>query len=367
MDEVAQKDFSYRMTQKECFLNKKELVDLSQKFWKTGPLRDRSCFKDALTTLTRLHYNLDNNNSGQCILEVSKVALIIEFFLQQLVTMERFLVEFTTISKKNHKWAYVHSDMIKRCGPLSAVFGKNLRRAIFILFLLQLDRLPLTAVCCNRRWVYRQHLTSPIFQFESPQGIPVQVRKWISLVHWQPSELVTQNDKSNNMCNELKHVETHDYIQWLVNAVDWTTAELVCFCSLSSLSLVSASLDCFFLFRFTQTALAQGWQELRFTFIRHCSRMCQHVVSVVPDLFDFTSLIISLINVLFLLPCNFNFHGVVEKYPAHSCWGPWHPGRGRASHSKDREEFMLLILIPSHLESNSWISSIRRPTVNRSA
>ena len=30
MDEVAQKDFSYTMTQKECFLNKKELVDLSQ-------------------------------------------------------------------------------------------------------------------------------------------------------------------------------------------------------------------------------------------------------------------------------------------------------------------------------------------------
>ena len=123
------------------------------------------------------------------ILEVSKVAPIIEFFLQQLVAMERFLVEFTTISKKNHKWAYVHSDMIKRCGPLSAVFGKNLRRATFILFLLQLDRLPLTAVCCNRRWVYRQHLTSPIFQCESPQGIPVQVRKWISLVHWQQVNL----------------------------------------------------------------------------------------------------------------------------------------------------------------------------------
>ena len=43
------------------------------------------------------------------------------------------------------------------------------------------------------------------------------------------SEFVTQNDKPNDMCNDLKHVETHEYIQWLVNAVDWATAEVVCF------------------------------------------------------------------------------------------------------------------------------------------
>ena len=36
---------------------------------------------------------------------------------------------------------------------------------------------------------------------------------------------------------------------------------------------------------------------------------------------------------LFLLPDTFNFHDVVDKYPAHFRWGPWHPGRERASHN----------------------------------
>ena len=49
--------------------------------------------------------------------------------------------------------------------------------------------------------------------------------------------------------------------------------------------------------------------------------MCHLVVSAVPDLFDtsihFFSFIISLIILLFLLPDTFNFHDVVDKYPAH--------------------------------------------------
>ena len=65
--------------------------------------------------------------------------------------------------------------------------------------------------------------------------------------------------------------------------------------------------------------------------------MCHLVVSAVPDLFDFSIhylsfIIISLITLLFLLPDTFNFHDVVDKYPAHFRWGPWHPGRERASH-----------------------------------
>ena len=62
------------------------------------------------------------------------------------------------------------------------------------------------------------------------------------------------------MLNELKHVETHEHINWwLVNAGDWATAELVCFCSVSSLSLllVSSSFDCFSP-EVDHTALAQG-------------------------------------------------------------------------------------------------------------
>ena len=45
-------------------------------------------------------------------------------------------------------------------------------------------------------------------------------------------------------------------------------------------------------------------------------------VSVASDLFDFSIhfisfLIISLITLLFLLPDTFNFHDVVDKYPAY--------------------------------------------------
>ena len=34
-----------------------------------------------------------------------------------------------------------------------------------------------------------------------------------------------------------------------------------------------------------------------------------------------------LLFLLFLLLDTFNFHDVVDKYPARFRWGPWHPGR----------------------------------------
>ena len=60
-------------------------------------------------------------------------------------------------------------------------------------------------------------------------------------------------------------------------------------------------------------------------------------VSVASDHFDFSIhfisfLIISLIFLLFLLPDTFNFLNVVDYFPAHFRWGPWHPGRERSSH-----------------------------------
>ena len=60
-------------------------------------------------------------------------------------------------------------------------------------------------------------------------------------------------------------------------------------------------------------------------------------VSVAFDLFDFSIyfisvLFISPITLLFLLPDTFNFFGVVDKYPAYSCWGPWLSRRERFLH-----------------------------------
>ena len=55
MDEIAQKDFSFHMTQAEYFRYRKNWWISLNNFGKTGKVRDRSDFNDALTTLNRLH------------------------------------------------------------------------------------------------------------------------------------------------------------------------------------------------------------------------------------------------------------------------------------------------------------------------
>ena len=55
MDKHAQKDFTYHMTQAEYFRYRKNWWISLNKSGKTGPVRDRSDFNDALTTLNGLH------------------------------------------------------------------------------------------------------------------------------------------------------------------------------------------------------------------------------------------------------------------------------------------------------------------------
>ena len=55
MDELAQKDFSYHMTQAEDFRYRKNWWLSLVNSGRTGPVRERSDFNDALTTLNRLH------------------------------------------------------------------------------------------------------------------------------------------------------------------------------------------------------------------------------------------------------------------------------------------------------------------------
>ena len=70
-----------------------------------------------------------------------------------------------------------------------------------------------------------------------------------------------QSDKHNNMFNvaaNLKHEETHENINWrLVSAVEWTTAELVCFAGVSSWLLVLSSSVAQFLAYMIDHTLAQ--------------------------------------------------------------------------------------------------------------
>ena len=55
MDELAQKDFSYHMTQADYFRYRKYWWISLNNHGKTRPVRDRSDFNEALTTLNRLH------------------------------------------------------------------------------------------------------------------------------------------------------------------------------------------------------------------------------------------------------------------------------------------------------------------------
>ena len=55
MDKIAQKDFTHHMTQEEYFRYRKNWWISLNNSGKTGPVRDRSDFNDALTTLSRLH------------------------------------------------------------------------------------------------------------------------------------------------------------------------------------------------------------------------------------------------------------------------------------------------------------------------
>ena len=156
---------------------------------KTRPVRNRSDFAEALTKLHRLH-----QESGEQQLRP------VPFWKYQRwhqssssssswwQDSHRFLPGITrngirrllhpahlggsgTIpgwahdnNKKLRNWAHVKSSMVERRDPLCRFFTQPQTCRLSIFFgLLQLDRLQLTVVCCNRRWVWTPHLTRHIF------------------------------------------------------------------------------------------------------------------------------------------------------------------------------------------------------------
>ena len=122
MDELAQKDLSFQMTQAEYFGYRKNWW-ISLNSGKTVPVRDRSDFNDAFTK------NLESNNWGHCHSGSIKNGTNHRVGGNGAIPHQTH-----NNSKKVHKWAYVQSDMIERWDPLIAVFGKNPRRAAFKIF-----------------------------------------------------------------------------------------------------------------------------------------------------------------------------------------------------------------------------------------
>ena len=110
MDELAQKDFSYHMTQAEYLRSRKNWWISFSNSAKTGPLRDCSDFNDVLTTLNRLH-----QESGEQLLRPVPLWKYHKWHpssssSSSLVAMELFLVELIKIQRKVQKWAYVQSE-----------------------------------------------------------------------------------------------------------------------------------------------------------------------------------------------------------------------------------------------------------------
>ena len=70
-DVLAQEDHTYRMSQAEYFHYRQNWwISLKKSGNDTQPLRKRSDFKQALSTLNRLHKKLEDNNSSRCPLKV---------------------------------------------------------------------------------------------------------------------------------------------------------------------------------------------------------------------------------------------------------------------------------------------------------
>ena len=127
MDEVAQKDFTNRMSQDEYFRNNKWRISLNIS-GNSEPMKLRSDFSEALTKVWRRASRTDS------FLAIQEMASVVFFFVQHiLVAVERFLMKLMTINKMSGT-----SELVKE---------QNIER------LLQSDPLRLTAVCCNRRGV----------------------------------------------------------------------------------------------------------------------------------------------------------------------------------------------------------------------
>ena len=91
------------MTESEYFRYRQNWWISLNKSENTGPLRNRSDFNEALSTLNRLHQETWRTTAqAHAILEVSAMAPIIEFFLQ-LVAMEWIMVVFKRIQRKSMK------------------------------------------------------------------------------------------------------------------------------------------------------------------------------------------------------------------------------------------------------------------------
>ena len=102
-DVLAEQDHTYRMSESEYFHYKQNWWISLNKSGDQGPLRKRSDFNQALSTLKPFTPRIwRTTTQTAALLEVPETAPIIEFFLH-LVAMEWILVVFLRIQRKSMK------------------------------------------------------------------------------------------------------------------------------------------------------------------------------------------------------------------------------------------------------------------------
>ena len=150
-DDLAEEGHTYRMSESEYFHCKQNWwISLNKSRNTTEPMRKRSDFNQALSTLNRLHREAGGRQLRPTLLEVQTMEIVIELFLH-LVAMERILVVFLRIQRKPTKEDYDRTGRPVVYRSLAKTSDEWLSRIHSIL--LQIDRLQLTAVYCNRRVV----------------------------------------------------------------------------------------------------------------------------------------------------------------------------------------------------------------------
>ena len=152
-DVLADEDDTYHTSEEEYFHYKnKWWLHLNKSCSDTLPLRKRSDFKQALSTLNVTSTSWRRPTRAHTLLEVQRMETSIEFFLH-FVAMARILVVLIRIPRKSRKKR--QAKACDRSGQpvvyrtLAKTSYEWLSRIHSIL--LQIDRLQLTAVYCNRR------------------------------------------------------------------------------------------------------------------------------------------------------------------------------------------------------------------------
>ena len=128
-DKDAQKDFTYRLVARRVLkIQKKNWWISLNTSGRNEPMKLRSDFNEALTTLHRLHRESGEERLAPVpFLAIPEMASVVFFIQCILVTVERFLVELIKNHKKSSTSELVKEQHIERGDPLCSFFTKLLR------------------------------------------------------------------------------------------------------------------------------------------------------------------------------------------------------------------------------------------------